>query len=192
MFGRNIIAAIIGRMKYEIEVARARGLFIMSAASKMSVEVPKSAPRIKGIVFFKLIRRELARGTKSPIVIDDENTIPVKTTPRRYVFHFDLKYLLTLFFVFSSPPKILIIDLLKYLKEKAKTINAINRTIKTLFFARRKFVNGDVTKPTTSGKGSEEVFPPNKDTINNEERETNWKKYSRRNARKTTIALKIA
>ena len=83
MFGRKRIAAMIGRMKYEIAVARASGLFMIRAARRMSVEVPRSAPRRNGIVFFRLMRREVASGTRRPMVIEDENTIPVMMTPSK-------------------------------------------------------------------------------------------------------------
>ena len=191
MFGRKIIAASIGRIKYETAVARARGLFMINVASKIFVEEPKSAPRIKGIVFFRLINLEVARGTKSPIVIEDEKTIPVKITPKKYALYFEEKYFPIFSFVFSSPPKMLIIDLLKYRNEKIKIANARSRTKKILFFERRRFIIGEVRKPTMSGKGREEVVSVNSDAINNEEREMKWKKYSNKKAIKTMIALKI-
>ena len=45
------------------------------------MNVPKSAPRIKGIAFLRLMRRATARGTSKLIVMLDEKTIAVSIAP---------------------------------------------------------------------------------------------------------------
>ena len=60
-------------------------------AIKRLLAVPRSAPRINGIAFFKLINRIAAKGTNRPIVMLEENKIAVNITPRKYDLYFELK-----------------------------------------------------------------------------------------------------
>ena len=67
--------------KLIIATASALVLPIIREARKRSVNVPKSAPKIKGIAFLRLIKRATAKGTNKLIVMLEENTIAVKPTP---------------------------------------------------------------------------------------------------------------
>lgn len=84
---------MIAKSANEIDVAIELISPIIIEARKISVVVPRSAPNIKGIAFFSVIRRETAKGTKSPIVILDENKIPVIIAPTKYALYFDSKNL---------------------------------------------------------------------------------------------------
>ena len=94
------------------------------AARKMSVEVPSLAPKMKGIAFFKLIKRATARGTNNSIVMLEENTTAVKRVPIKQVLYFESKYLLMNFLAFSSPPKTSMIVFPMYFNVKIKIKNA--------------------------------------------------------------------
>ena len=83
IFGKKTIAPITPNNPYAIAVASARGSPIMIAAKKVSENVPKSAPRMNGIAFLRLISLATANGTKSEIVILDEKTIAVRIAPIR-------------------------------------------------------------------------------------------------------------
>jgi len=130
----------------------ARGLFIIREARITYVEVPKSAPIINGIAFFKVINLETANGTSNPIVIDEEKTTAVRMTPKRYALYFLSKKLFIFFLVFSSPPKTLMIDLLMNLMEKISITKEKNKITKRLLCEIKKFVIGDVKNPTMFGK----------------------------------------
>ena len=114
--------------------------------------MPKSAPMIKGMAFFRFINLETAKGTSSPIVIEEEKTTAVRTTPKRYALYFLSKNLFTIFLVLSSPPKTLIIDLLIDFREKMSKTKESKNITKMLLFENKKFVIGDVKEPTMSGK----------------------------------------
>ncbi len=83
MFGRKIRAPTIANIAYEIAVARAVALPMMIDARKTSVNVPRSAPIMKGIAFLRLMILATARGTNNPIVILDEKRIAVRKTPMK-------------------------------------------------------------------------------------------------------------
>ncbi len=83
VFGRKIITPIKAKRKYAIAVANAFVFPIMSATRKVSVKVPRSAPSMKGIAFFRLMSLATARGTSKPIVILEEKTMAVSATPRK-------------------------------------------------------------------------------------------------------------
>ena len=127
-------------------------MFIINEARITSVEVPKSAPIINGMAFFRFINLETANGTSNPIVIDEEKTTAVRMTPKRYALYFLSKKLFIFFLVFSSPPKTLIIDLLMNLMEKISMTKENNKITKRLLLEVKKFVIGDVKNPTRSGK----------------------------------------
>ena len=83
MFGKKIRAPTTAKSAKAIKVARAFTFPITNDARRTSVVVPRSAPRINGIAFFKFIRRAIASGTNSPIVIPDEKSIAVRKAPRK-------------------------------------------------------------------------------------------------------------
>ena len=83
VFGKNIIAPTIANKAYARATANAGVSLIIRAAMNVSVKVPRSAPRMKGIAFLRLKRRAIARGTRRPIVMLEENRIAVKKRPRR-------------------------------------------------------------------------------------------------------------
>lgn len=81
MCGRKIIPPIIPKSMTVSATANDDVLPIINETRIRSVNVPRSAPRMNGIAFFRLIRRETANGTRSPIVMLDEKTIAVKIIP---------------------------------------------------------------------------------------------------------------
>ena len=81
IFGKNMIPPRTLNNKEVIAVANANVFPIIIEAKNTSVNVPKFAPRIKGIAFFKLIKRATAKGTNKPIVMLEEKTIAVNITP---------------------------------------------------------------------------------------------------------------
>ena len=93
---------------------------IIKAAKKVSVKVPKFAPKINGMALFNPIKRVTANGTNNPIVILDENNTAVNNAPIRYALYLDSKCLSINFLAFSSPPKIPITALPIYLNAKIR------------------------------------------------------------------------
>ena len=54
----------------------------IEATNKLLV-VPKSAPSMKGMAFFRLITLATAKGTNSPMVMLEENKIAVNKNPAK-------------------------------------------------------------------------------------------------------------
>ncbi len=81
VFGKKIAFPSRANNRKASDVANAGVLLIIRETKNVSVNVPKFAPRIKGIAFFKLIKRATANGTNNPMVMLEENTIPVNTAP---------------------------------------------------------------------------------------------------------------
>jgi len=160
MFGKKISAPIIPKNMYANAVARERVWLKIIAARKTSVKVPSSAPMINGRAFFKLINLETARGTKRPIVMLDEKTIPVNTTPIKYALYFESKCLFMNFFAFFSPPKTSIIDFPIYFNVKIKITNPISNKINLLLCPNKKFTIGEVRDSTKLGIFNEDIFGP--------------------------------
>ena len=75
VFGKKINAPNKPNKRYDKAAASASVLPVIIETKKRSVNVPKLAPRMKGIAFFKLIKRATARGTSNPMVILDEKTV---------------------------------------------------------------------------------------------------------------------
>ena len=91
MFGKKITAPRIANNANAKKQAIAVTFPRIKEAIKRLLAVPRSAPRINGIAFFKLINRIAAKGTNRPIVMLEENKIAVNITPRKYDLYFELK-----------------------------------------------------------------------------------------------------
>ena len=188
MFGRKIIPPINPKSITVSATASEEVFPIISETKMRSVNVPRSAPKMNGIAFFRLIKRDTANGTKSPIVILDEKTIAVNVNPIKYALYFESKYLFMNFLAFSSPPKTSIIDLLKYLNAIRRVMNANSRINALLFLLNIGFIIGDVIISIMFGTFMKDIFSPNCVARKKDVFENSWKK----NSRGKTIATRSA
>lgn len=160
VFGRKIIAPRTANNAYAIAVASASGLLMIIEARKTSVNVPRSAPRINGIAFFRLINLATASGTNSPIVMLDEKTSPVITAPMRYALYFDSKYLFMNLLAFLSPPKTSIIDFPRYFNVIINIVKARTNIMKLLIF--KIFTIGEVIISMKFGIFKRDILSPSR------------------------------
>ena len=112
-FGKKIIAPTESIIKYVRTIAIATGFPITRDARIKSVIVPISAPIMKGIAFLRVKSLEIAKGTRSPIVMLELKKRAVIPNPTKKAFFGLEKYFFKKFLVCSLPPKADIIDLEK-------------------------------------------------------------------------------
>jgi len=150
-FGKKIIAPTESIIKYVRTIAIATGFPITRDARIKSVIVPISAPIMKGIAFLRVKSLEIAKGTRSPIVMLELKKRAVIPNPTKKAFFGLEKYFFKKFLVCSLPPKADIIDLEKNLKLIRRKTSAIKKDIIAEEKREEIQVNGDVISPVNSG-----------------------------------------
>jgi hypothetical protein len=161
---------------------------IIIEAKKTSIVVPKLAPIIKGIAFFKFMSLATAKGTKRLIVMLEEKTIAVRKTPKKYAFVFESKYLFIKDLVRFSSPKTFTKDLLKYFNARINIIKPKIKTKNSFVFSKRILRIGEVMMPTKLGILSKGRFLP---TIEARKKE-DFENIPKKNSNTNTIPMSIA